>query len=137
MANKINKSTVYTQTRMTYLVELCAIKPMSFEELVNKLGIVIETVRLYVRALIEERRIYVCEWVETMGIRQSWYSLFAAGDLPSVARPITDEQARGKAYREKIKAGYVPTPRKTIAKPAPVVAIIGRQTWLSGLGMAA
>lgn len=138
MTNKINPATVYTQARMTQLVELSAVKPMSLKSFADVLGVSMTTVRQYVKAMIKDERIYIGDWGISKGQRGRYFALYFAGNMPSVDAPSTENRKRARAYREKIKSGYVPTPRKNLdISPAVSIVNFKKQSWFSGLGMAA
>jgi hypothetical protein len=131
------KMTTPQQTRQNIesVFSMIAAKSRSQRELVELFGFMPQTIKSYLKILKKEKFIYIEQYRQFKTHRTVREEIYGVGNLPDAFKTQSKNAKRSEFWRERIRNGYVPTP-KLVKVPQPtVLPEFTRQYWFSPLGM--
>ena len=148
MQKTLKKIDAKLQKTMDKMLVLCAEKPLDAYQLSNYLNVTSVSIHRYAEHLIYTGKMYISGYANDAQGRLQ-IKMYATGNLPCFVKPKPKTSAqKGRDFRERAKLGiiirsgkesdidaeeYLDRRKKQFKFVVPTV----KQTWLSGLGMAA
>ena len=126
-----------TRENIEQVFSLIESKPRSQRELCDITGFIASTIRKYIKTLKDEKKIYIAQYKTFTVQRKITEAFYGAGNLPDSFKTKTGNAKLSAMWRERIRNGYVPTPKPVKAPQPTVVPEFSRQSWYSALECAA